>query len=124
MILRDDAGPEQGWSALPSQAPRPPAAPEPGRRPRWAKAGNPRLVNVIASIETLFSPGVDLSARLAHLPRTLEADSRRAEVLAEIVRQAHETLEPRKVAEWLVGRLQAWVPLASSMPWVYMWPAD
>jgi diguanylate cyclase (GGDEF)-like protein len=57
--------------------------------------------------------GVDLSARLAHLPRTLEADARRAEVLAEIVRQAHETLEPRKVAEWLVGRLQGWVPLAS-----------
>jgi hypothetical protein len=56
---------------------------------------------------------VDLSARLAHLPRTLDADVRRAEVLAEIVRQAHETLEPRKVAEWLVGRLQAWVPLAS-----------
>src|SRR6185436_11042270 len=25
----------------------------------------------------------------------------------------HETLEPRKVAEWLTGRLQAWVPLAS-----------
>ena len=113
MILRDDAGPEQGWSALPSQAPRPPAAPEPGRRRRWAKAGNPRLVNVIASIDSPSSPGVDLSARLAHLPRTLEADARRAEVLAEIVRQAHETLEPRKVAEWLVGRLQAWVPLAS-----------
>jgi diguanylate cyclase (GGDEF)-like protein len=56
---------------------------------------------------------VDLSARLAHLPRTLEADARRAEVLSEIVRQAHETLEPRKVAEWLVARLQAWVPLPS-----------
>ena len=56
---------------------------------------------------------MDLSARLAHLPRTLESDARRAEVLAEIVRQAHETLEPRKVAEWLVGRLQAWIPLAS-----------
>jgi diguanylate cyclase (GGDEF)-like protein len=56
---------------------------------------------------------VDLSARLAHLPRTLEGDARRAEVLSEIVRQAHETLEPKKVAEWLAGRLQAWLPLAS-----------
>ena len=56
---------------------------------------------------------MDLSARLAHLPRTLEADARRAEVLAEIMRQAHETLEPRKVAEWLVGTLQTWLPLAS-----------
>jgi diguanylate cyclase (GGDEF)-like protein len=56
---------------------------------------------------------VDLSARLAHLPRTFEGDARRADVLAEIVRQAHETLEPKKVAEWLAGRLQAWLPLAS-----------
>jgi diguanylate cyclase (GGDEF)-like protein len=68
---------------------------------------------VIASIDTPLSPRVDLSARLAHLPRTLEADDRRAEVLAEIVRQAHETLDPRKVAEWLVTRLQAWLPVAS-----------
>jgi len=56
---------------------------------------------------------VDLSTRLAHLPRTLEPDARRAEVLAEIVRQAHETLEPQKVAGWLAGFLQAWLPLAS-----------
>jgi diguanylate cyclase (GGDEF)-like protein len=68
---------------------------------------------VIASIDPPLSTRVDLSSRLAHLPRTLEADDRRAEVLAEIVRQAHETLDPRKVAEWLVARLQAWVPLAS-----------
>ena len=27
-------------------------------------------------------------------------------MLAEIVKSAHETLEPRKVAEWLAGRLQ------------------
>lgn len=56
---------------------------------------------------------MDLSARLAHLPRTLEPDARRAEVLVEIVRQAHETLEPRKVAEWLVGYLRTWLPIAS-----------
>jgi diguanylate cyclase (GGDEF)-like protein len=68
---------------------------------------------VIASDVQLLNQRVDLSARLAHLPRTLEADSRRAEVLAEIVRGAHETLDPRKVSEWLVGRLQVWVPLAS-----------
>ncbi|MFL5332583.1 MAG: diguanylate cyclase [Geminicoccaceae bacterium] len=56
---------------------------------------------------------MDLSARLAHLPRTLETDHRRAEVLVEIVREAHETLEPAKVAQWLAGRLQGWLPLAS-----------
>ena len=113
MILRDETGPEQGWPVVPSQAPRRPTAPEAEHRRRWAKASKPCLVNVIASIDTPLSLGVDLSARLAHLPRTLEADARRAEVFVEIVRQAHETLEPRKVAEWLVGRLQSWVPLAS-----------
>ncbi len=29
------------------------------------------------------------------------------------MRAAHETLDPRKVAEWLATRLQAWIPLAS-----------
>jgi diguanylate cyclase (GGDEF)-like protein len=55
---------------------------------------------------------VDLSDRLAQLPRLLDSDHRRAEALTDIVRAAHETLDPRKVAEWLTGRLQAWVPLA------------
>ena len=56
---------------------------------------------------------VDLATRLHHLPRTLQLESQRADVLAEIVRAAHETLEPRRVAAWLAGQLQAWVPLAS-----------
>jgi diguanylate cyclase (GGDEF)-like protein len=53
---------------------------------------------------------VDLAARLAHLPRTLPTDQR-IEVLAEIFRAAHETLDPRRVAEWLVRRLNGWLPL-------------
>ena len=113
MILRDDAGLEQGTPGAPHRCPQRPSVPRLRHRRRRTKAGKPRLVNVIASIDTLQNPGVDLSARLAHLPRTLESDARRAEALVEIVRQAHETLEPRKVAEWLTGRLQAWVPLAS-----------
>jgi diguanylate cyclase (GGDEF)-like protein len=56
---------------------------------------------------------VDLATRLHHLPRTLHLESQRADVLAEIVRAAHETLEPRRVAAWLAGQLQAWLPLAS-----------
>lgn len=32
-------------------------------------------------------------------------------MLAEIVRAAHETLDPRRVAEWLRGRLQDWLPM-------------
>jgi len=54
---------------------------------------------------------VDLTARLSQLPRTLEPDRRRAEVLAEIARAAHETLDPRRVADWLRSQLQAWVPM-------------
>ena len=63
MILRDETGPEQGWPVVPSQAPRRPAAPEPEHRRRWAEASKPSLVNVIASIDTPLSLGVDLSAR-------------------------------------------------------------
>ena len=59
---------------------------------------------------------MDLAARLAQLPRTLEPDHRRAEVLAEIVRAAHETLDPRRVAEWLRTQLQAWLPDATRGP--------
>ena len=54
---------------------------------------------------------MDLAARLTELPRTLEPDHRRAEVLAEIVRAAHETLDPRRVADWLRARLQEWLPM-------------
>ena len=113
MILRDDAGLEQAGPAVPSNSPRRHAIPERRRAWRRVQAGKSCPVNVITSIDTPLNPGVDLSARLAHLPRILEAGTRRAEVLAEIVRQAHETLEPAKVAEWLVGRLQSWLPLAS-----------
>lgn len=56
---------------------------------------------------------VDLAIRLHQLPRTLRLDSQCPDVLAEIVRAAHETLEPRRVAAWLAGQLQVWVPMAS-----------
>jgi two-component system cell cycle response regulator len=56
---------------------------------------------------------VDLATRLFQLPRTLQPDPQRAEVLAGLVRAAHETLEPRRVAAWLAGQLRVWVPAAS-----------
>jgi diguanylate cyclase (GGDEF)-like protein len=40
-------------------------------------------------------------------------ESQRTEALAGIVRAAHETLEPQRVAAWLAGQLQSWLPLAS-----------
>jgi diguanylate cyclase (GGDEF)-like protein len=56
---------------------------------------------------------VDLATRLHQLPRTLRLESQHPSVLADIVRAAHETLEPRRVAGWLAHRLQAWLPMAS-----------
>jgi two-component system, cell cycle response regulator len=56
---------------------------------------------------------VDLATRLFQLPRTLQPDPQRVEVLAGLVRAAHETLEPRRVAAWLAATLRSWVPLAS-----------
>jgi two-component system, cell cycle response regulator len=55
---------------------------------------------------------VDLAVQLAELPKRLEAEGPRADVQAAIVRAAHETLDPRRVSEWLAGRLEAWAPLA------------
>jgi diguanylate cyclase (GGDEF)-like protein len=40
-------------------------------------------------------------------------ESQHTEALAGIVRAAHETLEPQRVAAWLAGQLQSWLPLAS-----------
>jgi diguanylate cyclase (GGDEF)-like protein len=56
---------------------------------------------------------VDLATRLQQLPRTLRVETQRPDALTEIVRAAHESLEPRRVATWLAGQLKAWVPLAS-----------
>src|SRR5581483_8659294 len=46
------------------------------------------------------------------LPRSLRVESQRVDALADLVRAAHETLEPRRVAAWLAGQLQVWLPLA------------
>jgi two-component system cell cycle response regulator len=54
---------------------------------------------------------VNLATRL-QLPRSLRVESQRADALADLVRAAHETLEPRRVAAWLAGQLQAWLPFA------------
>jgi diguanylate cyclase (GGDEF)-like protein len=56
---------------------------------------------------------VDLAAHLAELPGRLQAEGQRVDVLAAIVRAAHETLDPRRVAQWLAGRLDRWLPLAT-----------
>jgi diguanylate cyclase (GGDEF)-like protein len=42
--------------------------------------------------------------------RTLRARVERREALLDVVREANASLEPRKVAEWLVRQAQEWIP--------------
>ena len=51
----------------------------------------------------------DLAARVRGRARTLRAHIGSREALADVIRQANATLEPDKVAEWLVSEAQGWV---------------
>jgi len=51
----------------------------------------------------------DLAARLRGRVRTLRAYLERRETLLEATREANATLDPRKVAGWLVHQARAWV---------------
>lgn len=53
----------------------------------------------------------DLAARLKARARALKARIDRREALIESIREANATLDPRKVAEWLVRQAQEWVPM-------------
>ena len=55
----------------------------------------------------------DLAARLKSRARALRARVDRREAIIEAVREANATLDPRKVAEWLVRQAQEWVPASS-----------
>ena len=52
----------------------------------------------------------DLAARLKQKLRTLRARIERRETLIETVRGANATLEPQKVAAWIVGQAAEWIP--------------
>jgi diguanylate cyclase (GGDEF)-like protein len=52
----------------------------------------------------------DLAARLKGRVRSLRAQLERREALLEAVREANATLDPKKVAEWLVHRARTWIP--------------
>ena len=53
---------------------------------------------------------VDLAARLKGRVRTLRAQLERRETLVEAIREANATLEPKKVAGWLVHQARSWIP--------------
>jgi diguanylate cyclase (GGDEF)-like protein len=52
----------------------------------------------------------DLAARLKGRGRTLRAQLERRETLLEAIREANATLEPKKVAGWLVHQARSWIP--------------
>jgi diguanylate cyclase (GGDEF)-like protein len=52
----------------------------------------------------------DLAARLKQKLRTLRPRIERRETLIDAVRGAHATLEPAKVAEWIIEHASGWIP--------------
>lgn len=52
----------------------------------------------------------DLASRLKQKLRTLRARVERRDALIDTVRGAHATLEPHKVANWLVHQMGDWIP--------------
>src|SRR5688572_19720292 len=52
----------------------------------------------------------DFAARVKGRQRTLRARVERREAFLDVVREANASLEPRKVAEWLVSQAQEWIP--------------
>jgi hypothetical protein len=52
----------------------------------------------------------DLAARLKVRARALRARIDRRDTLIEAVREANATLDPRKVADWMVRQAQEWIP--------------
>jgi len=52
----------------------------------------------------------DLAARLKGRARSLRAQLERRETLLEATREANATLDPRKVAMWLVQQARSWIP--------------
>ena len=97
----------------------PPGPPE--RRAAFRRKPRPcippkRAVNDISTKPDAALPVVrdarrpDFAARLKSRLRTLRLQVERREALIEAVREANATLEPRKVATWLVEQAQEWIP--------------
>jgi diguanylate cyclase (GGDEF)-like protein len=56
-------------------------------------------------------PASELPVRLRRLVRTLRSRAFRVEALGALVREANETLDPRRVAERLAAHVDEWLPM-------------
>ena len=54
--------------------------------------------------------GPDFAARLKSRVRALRGRLENRDAIVEAVREANATLDPKKVAEWLVKQAQGWIP--------------
>ena len=52
----------------------------------------------------------DFATRLKGRLRTLRTRVERRDAVIEVVRQANASLDPQRVATWLVGQAQEWIP--------------
>jgi diguanylate cyclase (GGDEF)-like protein len=68
----------------------------------------PRGLNVVRSARR-----TDLAARLKQKLATLRSQVARRDVFIETVRASNATLEPQKVAAWIVGQIAEWIPAPS-----------
>jgi len=76
-----------------------------GRRPRRAL---PRLA--IQRQMARVARTSDLASRLKQKLRTLQARVERRDALIETVRAANATLDPQKIARWIVEQAGGWIP--------------
>jgi diguanylate cyclase (GGDEF)-like protein len=64
----------------------------------------------VASRGARGSRRADLAARLKGRLRTLRARLEHRDAIIESVRESNETLDPKRVAEWLVRQANDWIP--------------
>jgi hypothetical protein len=57
----------------------------------------------------------DLTRRLRPLQAALKRRLARADVFADMIRAVNASLEPERVAEALVSRLSAWIPVPTTV---------
>jgi diguanylate cyclase (GGDEF)-like protein len=56
---------------------------------------------------------IDLAERIARLPRSLHGPLDRAEAVAGLIGEAHDSLDPVRIAGRLVARVAEWVPMTA-----------
>src|SRR5215831_2779663 len=78
----------------------------PASGPAGKGGGTPRRTGGIS----LTAPSVDLATKLRLFQRTLRSRVERRDAFLDMVRAVNTTLEPVKIAEFLLERAESWLP--------------